>query len=295
MFGKNSNEAEQNAKNPNVKRAGFGVTMATLGSIVLAACSPNPNPEATPPESKPSAEATVSYPEEATEYMAAFGNRYVDPVATYYADADYTETHGISTTVNDFYFEDYVAEGGSTSELSTLGFGINKIDPSVELSEVPISDIFNANLDGMNKLINYLAKNPLPEQQSVLTDEFVDYSGYANTRAANLVQTLQGVVSKHGSASNYEILPAIIDSGAELDPDEYSIFKHNLLIDAVDENGRVLKTNMPMDLTIKVTTFDDKGEKTETIERLENTQFSVQRAPKGNDPLNGGLVGIGVM
>lgn len=235
--------------------------------------------------------ASVSSPEE-RDFINAYKDRYVDPIATYNSEAAYLKANpGKDLTVGNDYFAGYNAEGTASAPVSPLGFYILKLQPGSEATTQSSVDQFNQALPEMNRFMNLLSKNPLPDQVKVIKDEFNDYVGFNNPSASQLIAVLSAVVEKYGSNAVYVINEGTTDASA--DKAKATIFDgRKPIIDRVDTRGATDSFHTHANLSITVTSYDKTGKSVVATESLDSFQFSVTRAEKF-DPANGGLVGIG--
>lgn len=299
-------ESEQlNSTKPNRSRKGFIAGVAVGASVAVAGAAlaiglnlpkgDNAN-ENEPPVNDPKATSEAeapAIPPEAQEFVDAYGSRYDDPVATYYAETAYRQANDDKLVViSQSYIDDYNYESRifDTGELSPLGFPVLRFSPDKEVNLENAVEQFNDALPALNQLINLLAKNPTIPEVAVIKDEFVKYSGFNNdTDAGHLVDMLHEVTIKYGSAANYIIEEGAITDGSS---NTESAFRYGSpVIDAVDENNKITDFSTNLDLLIDITQFDNNGNSTNTTETIVDAQIGVRAS--GFDPQNVGYIGIG--
>jgi len=239
-------------------------------------------------------ETEIKVPAEAKDFVDAFGTRYKDPVATYYAEAAFEkETNGDALTIGDDYINTYNFESTVNGGRSPLGFNILSLPFETEINVQSSVDQFNTALPTMNRAINLLSKNPTPQEISVISDEFSLYSGYGNEdNAAKLIAFFNTIIAKHGTNSNYTINTA---SSEATDPAQSTIFdaKRVPFIHSENKDGKAEIFENPITLSISVETYDSENRAIKDTDITEYFSFMVSRAPAEIDPLGGGFVAIG--
>lgn len=274
---------------------GVAATVITATALFNVSASDKDNEPGTQPEATPTGSSQeVAVPPAAQDFINAYGTRYEDPVATYYAEAAYEQkSGGDSLTIGDEYINSYNFESTVAGGKSPLGFDLLSLSADTEVNTQTSKDQFNNAVPTINRLISLLSKNPTPQQQAVIADEFVKYSGYGGNPeyANNLVTFLEGIVSKYGTSANYTVNPG---STEITDPSQATIFNPDSTPTIDDgSNGEVRAFHNTVTLSISVESYDSANEKTSTTETVDGFVFMVQRAPKSLDPLGGGWVGIG--
>lgn len=250
-------------------------------------------------EAKPgtsnSIEEEQSIPPEAQDFITYYGDLYTNPVATWYAEsaaenADSLQSYLINTSyITDYNYESLMFQEG---QVSPLGFNVETLDPEATVDVKTSIDQFNGSLPDLNRLINLLAKNPTSDRIDVIKDEFSKYTGAGNSSSSGLVDILAEVTQKFGSNSNYSINPGVKGEYGDKSEDS-TIFAYDTpIIDAADKDGRVTAFNNPVNLSISIETYDDKGNVTQQNYVVEDVQFSVERNVN-NDPYNAGYIGLG--
>ena len=175
--------------------------------------------------------------------------------------------------------------------MSPLGFETLILKPGTKVTIQTSVDQFNQALPEMNRFMNLLSKNPLPDQIKVIKDEFNEYVGFNNPSSSQKIDTLSAVVEKYGSNAVYVINEGTTDVSA--DKAKATIFdRQKPIIDNVDASGATDSFHTHANLSITVTSYDKTGKSVVATESLDSLQFSVMRA-ENFDPANVGLVGIG--
>ncbi len=272
----------------SVAVAAIAVAAGAFGAV-KAGESTTPTHEANPGTG--TGQGTIISPEE-RDFINAYKDRYADDEATYQSEVAYLKANpGKDLTIGNDYFAGYNFNATPNAPVSPLGFETLILKPGTEVTTQTSVDQFNLALPEMNRLMNLLAKNPLPEQTKVVKDEFEEYTGFNNSTSQLLTETLGAVVTKYGSNAVYVINEGTTDTGA--DKTKKSIFDGATpIIDNVDTNGLTDSFHTHVKLSITVTSYDKAGKSVVATESLDNFQFSVSRE-QNFDPANVGLVGIG--
>lgn len=252
--------------------------------------NPNTNSSSNPVD--PVGNEQIKIPQEAQDFVNAYGTRYKDAVATYYAEVAYEQkSGGDSYTIGDDYINTYNFESTVAGVKSPLGFDLLSLSPDAEINVQTSVDQFNNALPTMNRAINLLAKNPTPEQVAVISDEFSLYSGYGKEDYANnLVALFNGIATTYGSNSNYTINPASIET---TDSSQATLFdpESATFMNGTDENGNLVSFQNSITLSVSVDTYSSEDQINTSLSTTENLSFVVNRAK--NDPFNAGFVAIG--
>ena len=235
--------------------------------------------------------ASVSSPEE-RDFINAYKDRYVDPIATYNSEVGYLKANpGKDLTIGNDYFVGYTFNATPNAPVSPLGFETLILKPGTKVTIQTSVDQFNQALPEMNRFMNLLSKNPLPDQIKVIKDEFNEYVGFNNPSSPQKIDALCAVVEKYGSNAVYVINEGTTDVSA--DKAKATIFdRQKPIIDNVDTSGATDSFHTHANLSITVTSYDKTGKSVVATESLDSLQFSVMRA-ENFDPANVGLVGIG--
>ncbi|RWZ78374.1 MAG: hypothetical protein EOT05_01250 [Candidatus Microsaccharimonas sossegonensis] len=235
---------------------------------------------------------TAVISQEERDFINAYKNRYADPKAVFNSEVAYLIANpGKDLTVGPDYFTGYNFDATPNAATSPLGFDILKLQPGAEVTTQTSVDQFNQALPEMNRFMNLLAKNPLPNQVSVIKDEFNKYTGFYNPSSPKLVDILAGVVSKYGSNAVYVINSGTTDVSA--DKLKATIFDNiPPVIDNINSSGVTDSFQSTAHLSITVTSYDKANKTVVATEIIDNLQFSVNRAESA-DPMNVGLIGIG--
>ena len=249
-------------------------------------------PVPTEPAESPNAEQD-DIPEEARFFVEeAYPGVYENPVATFYAEQAYINNNGgLGVIIGQDYITKYEKTEVPVGAVSELGLEFLLLDPNTEVTTESSIELFNRAAPSISRLMNLLAKNPSPEMQAIIIEEFSTYTGFKNDYAQSLVQKVQSVVNQYGSESNFSVNPAV-KVGEETETSTV-FFSDKPSIDNVDESGFVLSFNDTVDLSISVESFNEDGQSTLSLETLEKVQFSVSRAPS-YDPFDAGFIGVGI-
>lgn len=274
-----------------------GVALASLLMAASAGCGTKaPAAPANPGGEQQSLSA------DAKKFIAEFGGRYSDPVSTYYAEKAY-ETNVISTGA--IMSDEYVANFNSNTEQTpdgnsdALGFNKHELLLNKKIDQKAFVDVFNSYIaggmdgaGGMSGYMNLIAKNPTPEAKKIVKSEFLKFysdASYENMPAANtpdkpevinLMDTLDGVVAKYGSAVNYSVAQA--SAYDHTDSQEGTIF-HDIgpansgHVEYGGQNVEYFFTS-GVDIAINVDVF--KGDQsTHVTETLKDTELTLWRQP----------------
>ncbi|TQO19641.1 hypothetical protein FB472_1210 [Rhodoglobus vestalii] len=280
---------------PNVMKAWSGISILAVVAVVLSGCAAlmgATDDGEKPPEAVPTSGTAVDIPEDAKAFIDAWDDRYPDALATYYSHAAYLRANpGLDLTIGQDYFTGYDFENPEINPVSPLGFDILTTTFSQEVAAQQLVDVFNKSVPEMNLLMNILAKNPLPDQVNVVKDEFIDHTGYYNSHAQQLVDTLARVVEAYGSSSVFTINEATPDIDA--DPATATVlYGDSPVIDNINDEGLVDSFSDLLEISIAIETYNASGAKVVSTEIVEEVQFSVAHAASV-DFLNKGFIGIG--
>lgn len=171
-------------------------------------------------------------PKEAQSFVEQYGDRYADPVATYYAVEAYQKANGDdydqSVVLSDEYVANFANSHGNydTSGInyvaggeSELGFHDYELPDSEAFDQDTNLKIFNDYFIPMvNRYMNLLAKNPSPDAVALIDAQFLeccsntgDNFSYDDQQIEDLMTMAKDIVATGGSEVNYSILPATID------------------------------------------------------------------------------------
>lgn len=297
--------------------AAAGALVLVLGGVLIGSRfsgEEDLDAQATPTAETPAvpglveSEPVESVPPEARSFVEQFGNRYTDPVATYYSEIAY-ETAGdgsgaiIPQELIDGYASDTFKDGTESflggMEYLSLPFETNIVDESAEAS----AQFFNnsAVLGCMNRYMNLVAKNSsAPEAINIINDQFLYYCGNDSLSGGdlgyvqNLMNSLRSVTETYGSNANYSIAPAGADNDSqEGEGTSFTKYGDYTVIDSLGNDDQVLAFSNIIDLVVNVDTYDGENDISHTQETLESVQFSVVRIPPVG-PVDPGRVVIGI-
>lgn len=155
-------------------------------------------------------------PNEAKQFVNEVGNRYADPVSTYYAVEAYKKDHdGKSPVLSDEFIDNYDNSGPQDGDLSILGFTAYRLPLDAEVNQKTFIDIFNSYIKpNLDLYTNLISKNPSAAAIKIIDDEFKSYcsenTSFKNddSQIAMLMTTAKNEVAEHGSAVNYSVAKA---------------------------------------------------------------------------------------
>lgn len=221
-------------------------------------------------------------------FLEEFGGRYADPVSTYYAEQAYQAANNRPAVLTDSAIKTY-GEGGNRQEHgSALGFDMYRLPLKTEINEATSIAIFNTyTAKQLSLYLNYLAKNPTPEDVAVIDTQFMNYSSNTiganlpasafvddDTDIATLMTTAKAVVAKYGSAANYTVEPGAIDS---TDPNSTSFKSESIMFHANDDKS-VAGSTIEANVVVTVDVYD--GTKvSRTTEVVEGANLTILRQP----------------
>ncbi len=281
-------------KKLNARQIG-GVLCATvaLSSVMMGATGCSRQKTVGELTKQPVAEAPVSpdeakVPKEAEEFVANFGDRYDDPVSTYYAEQAYKNINPRGSIIETSSALAYDLEGLRQDKTSELGFEIYELPLDAEINNKLSIDIFNNyTAKQLTTYMNLLARNP--DNKDMLDHEFelfCSFVGNTNPNMAgsdftedddkviNLMETVGYVVEKYGSTATY----AVTNASEGASDDISTSFHPNEIILGTENNGIIDRFQSAADIVIRIDTFKD-GESTEKYETLQNIELTVIRGP----------------
>lgn len=190
--------------------AGMAV-FATLGTGCSAKSVETPR---TPGIETPDTEVKV--PKEAQAFVDLLGDRYQDPVSTYYSEIAYEKKYDQTLLITDENADKWEITGKLDGETSHLGFHILTIPFDTEFNSDFSAKFFNESVvPNLDKYMNLVAKNPYDKPSEIIESEFQTYIGGADNiepnyqeYGRNIAKTLRGVVEKYGPNAIYSIAPA---------------------------------------------------------------------------------------
>lgn len=231
-------------------------------------------------------------PKEAQDFVNQYGDRYSDPVSTYYAEKDYKATvdkYG-SMMTND-YINKFEITNLSQGDVDQLGFTNYMLPLSAEDNQQTAVNVFNSyTAKNLSLYMNLLAKNPSLKAKDIIDSELQNYCSNtsaddqqniafsADNEAINkLMNTAKTIVAKYGSAANYSVAKASIDTS---DPNTTEFPESLTAVETFEFRGQKIKSlhSSGVRLVINVDSYNGKNV-THTIETLKDVQLSIIRQP----------------
>ncbi len=226
---------------------------------------------------------------ELKNFVADFGDRYSDPISTFYSNNVYENETGVNLIMTDKYISEYDTTA-QMHEPSPLGFERYLIPKDSKIDQNLSMKIFNDYTSKeLSLYMNRLAKNPNPEAVAIIDYEFTNYCSMAgndntpefafnqdNEGIATLMETAKSVVAKYGNAANYSVEPASNNS----DQQNISYFDENDSTDAqaVDNSGKITEFSSLTDLGIAIESYNDQNF-TQFEEIIKNFQLDIVIRP----------------
>lgn len=208
-----------------------------------------------------------SVPAEARQFVSQYGDRFNDPVATYYSEQEYEElSHNKSLMISNEAIANYDMSAQPTGEISPLvGFEKCKLPADTTIDTKTAVAIFNNYTSKeLSLYLNCLAKNPSPEAQAVIDYEFKNYCSNSNAFAGDseytdtLMQTMHNLVRQFGSSTEYYIGKGALQTNIEPGDTLLSNSVYNQGEEAIDHktfsNQAILK--------LKTITISEQGSAT---------------------------------
>ena len=206
--------------------AGGVLIGSQLGSDDEVIDEPTAEAPVVPGEQEPAA-----VPAEAQGFVDSYGERYAEPVATYYAEQQYkAEDGGLASTLDNEWVSAYVFDNSTTTPESPLyDIGFVRLPLETQINSTTMVDVLNNQevANGINRYMNLIARNTSPEAVAVIDNEFLKYMGRDNANSANLLATLKSVVSQYGSAANYGLAPAVAVDYQTDDPEHTTVLTNS--------------------------------------------------------------------
>jgi hypothetical protein len=262
-----------------------------LVAIVLVVVVPRLTRDASPGQKQPELSA------DAKKFVADFGGRYIDPVSTYYAEKAYEQkVNSVGDIMTDAYIDSFNSdeEQMPDGKSDMLGFKKYELPLNENIDQNTFVKVFNEDFaPGLSNLMNHLAKNPTDKARAVIINEFQRY--YSNTadagqpaaftyddqESANLIDTMQQVVDKYGSAANYSVAPA--SAYDYTNSQTGTIFHDRGAANSgnVEYNGKKIEyffTNKSVDIAINIDIFNGSKSTTAT-DIIKDTELTIWRQP----------------
>lgn len=212
------------------KLARGGLALLLAGTVLTGAGCSGDRVGAQAPEVKPSTTTEsvaepVEAPEESKLFMVDFGDRYEDPISTYYACEGAKISHGNDFLVTDGYLKSYAEsranryQDGTPSE---LGFRPYAFSAGEAVDANTSIEIFNNYTSKQLELyMNLLSKNPTQAGVSAIDKQFMDNCSDTkfdtipdksfhedDQEIQAMMEIAKSVVEKYGSAANYTVQTA---------------------------------------------------------------------------------------
>lgn len=233
-------------------------------------------------------EKQPAIPDEAKNFVAKWGNRYSDPVSTYYAAIGYEVAHpNAPVLVSDSYVSEYEMQKYPSGETSDLGFSMTKLSLDKEIGQATSIEVFNNyTVNNLNLYMNLIAKNPDQKAMEVIDNQFLNYcagnyfddkntsNAEAKADGINLLRTAKAIALKYGSSANYNVAPASNDDNA---PDATIFGRIATTHSRVDGQGKNIGfSDSGVTLVIDVDSYDG-SKMSRFVEVIKDVQLSVER------------------
>jgi len=217
---------------------------AALASVALSGCSGSsnsfPKESFTAPDNITNLDVEQpntpdqelrAIPNEAKGWVAEYGNRYADPVSTFYAEMGYEKKYGKPTIISNKDVSEYEITYGTSGDTSPLGFTMGTLELGGTIDQEVSMRLFNSyEAPNLSLYMNLLARNPASGAVAMIEEQFLAYSQgqdllsvggvydeRAGTRTRKIMDTMASIVNKYGSNAIYSIAPAV--SGSVENPD----------------------------------------------------------------------------
>ncbi len=234
-------------------------------------------------------------PKEAQNFVIGSGNRYADPVSTYYAEISYAKNNNnIGSIITDEDIEaGKVTTDRTIGENSEIGFTEYELPIDAKMDQETSLKIFNEYTSkNLSRYMNLLARNPSKEAQIVIDKQFENYCSSAlgdnlpatafpldDTKIESLMDTAKSVVAKYGSNANYTVTPA---TTRRANPNSSSTLftsteSSNEIYDWSDTKIQTIH-ELGVKIVIDVEVFNGKNV-TSKQEVLKDIQLSIMRQP----------------
>lgn len=285
--------------------AGAGLSLAVTAGIGIGASGsqnngPSPSGTSTSGPEKPG-QNNDTVPAEAREFVDQYGVIFHNPVATYYAQEAYAAEHGGATVIDQPYIDSYVKTDGIDQESSDLGFWRTYVPLDQPVNKETFTTFINdmAIQSCLDRYLNLVAKNPLPEATAIIDNEFLKYCGGIGSGSSasgsdnrehtlTLMQTMKTIANKYGSEANYKIAPASLDETAA---ESATVVEFKPVIDSVNEDNLVTNFHAPITLRVDVDVYDENNKVITQKESVDMRLTVARVAPTG--PVDPGRVIIG--
>ena len=265
--------------------------VGALGVVDAAACGGNSQPQ-------PKATAT-ELPANLGEktFVTTYGERYADPVSTYYANQAYKKVnHGRDLVMTDSFINNYDTTA-ERPEVSDLGFTWCELPKDAKIDQATSVKLFNDYVaKEMSLYMNCLAKNPSEAAVAITDFEFTHYcsdanwENYPNSKLdftaddgpiATLMETAKAVVAKYGSSANYTVNRGVVAWPGE-GASNVTVFYPGDSTDIwnIDKKENLMGFENNADIDISIDIYN--GSKvTQTTDVLKNVVLSFIRNPMG--------------
>lgn len=296
-----TDQAERAPTTPEQKRFHPKRWLATaMACAALTACSDSVNNSF--PKAPTTAETTAGpddgeetastekpqiIPDEAKDWVAEYGDRYVDPVSTFYAELGYEAKYGTFAYMTSKDIDEYEITYETHGETSPLGFTMETLPLDAKIEQEDSIKIFNSWIaPNLDLYMNLIAKNPTPKGIAIVEEQFRAYCEGENPNSVNgipneessigarkILDTMAAIVTNYGSNAVYSIAPATTWENRE--QRETSTVFYNPTIVYENDSGF---TDAGIQLLINIDAYNGKevSRKTETIEDF---QIIVYRQP----------------
>jgi len=228
-------------------------------------------------------------PNEAKTFVNDYGDRYKDPVSTYYSAMGYEAEYDAPLMMTDANINKYEITNDFHGEVSPLGFKMEKLPIEDKIDQAYSIKIFNEfEAKNLNLYMNLIAKNPSEKGVATIENQFLNYcaGNYLNSnnntsneaeniKARKILDTMKSIVEKYGSNANYCIAPAVSAQLTTRVPTS-TIFSSDIPTRVRDDNSGFADSGVSILINIDV--YEGK-EVTHKTELLKDVQLSCERQP----------------
>jgi len=241
-------------------------------------------------------------------FIESYGNRYDDPLSTYYAEMAYRDNvNDAGSIMTDKYINDFEISTLTRSESSEIGFEKYKIAHDIEYTKELFVKIFNEyTAEQLSRYMNLLSKNTSKKAIEIIDSEFRNYCSSTvhegmpaafsidDVEVNKLMKTAKAIVSKYGSAANYSVALAEIRA---TDPNKTSFPGVLAAVQFIKYDEQIIKSPQysGVRLVISIDQYNKK-EATNIKETIKNVELTITTQPYMgglNDPRGTVYISIG--
>jgi hypothetical protein len=204
-------------RNTKVLYGGLAIAVV-LVAIVLVVVVPRLTRDASPRQKQ------QGFSAEAKDFVAKYGDRYSDPVSTYYAEKAYeTKNNSPGLLMSDNFISDFEITNNIDVTASDLEFTMMRLPLDTKVCQETSIKVFNNyTSENLSQYMNLLAKNPGQKAEDIIDSQFLNYCAgnylgkydsnmwntKADTAAKKLMDTVKNIVTEYGGAANYSTCPS---------------------------------------------------------------------------------------